>query len=141
MFGSVPYSPGEDLKMNTTICYKNCARRSLYAFEFTSTNTQPPRSTFRRLPSSLALAIGIDSTYQSHDTFEQSDWRDAAPATLEYKFFLLQRQPALADAHRRWIVHKLTLATLTTLATRRSHQRHIVNQALRSANSLPHVHQ
>ena len=25
---------------------------------------------------------------------------------------LLQRQPALADAHRRWIVHKLTLATL-----------------------------
>ena len=50
-------------------------------------------------------------------------------STLEYKFFLLQHQLALADAHRRWIVHKSTLAMLTTLTTRRSHQCHIVNQA------------
>ena len=66
--------------------------RSLYAFEFTfhkHSNTLTSSINLSSSPIffSPSYRVPIKTHYQSHDTFEQSDWRDAAPATLEYKFF------------------------------------------------------
>ena len=70
-----------------------------------STNTQTVTSsiTFRLLPSSfnsLSRRVPTKATYRSHDTFEQSDWRDAELRRWNRNFSyssVSRRSPTLPD--------------------------------------------